>query len=415
MNENHDHRRIHDALSRTLAPVEGNPQLHKRLLAQLQTDTEPVRRFRPGRLLLIPALLILLLTGAYAAGRLGLTDMLLGRHGDGVLSEASQLTDVPVTLHATQSDHAALTVVQSMRSGSDVLLLIEATPHSDGVLIAPDNLLGTLADNGACRALMGFSWEEEDALLTHAESTGKRLIALEMRLQLPGAQKAVPLEHHILDGELLENGGVRLLLYTRNDIFAGDEEVTLQLGFATTPVSRSEPAPESALQTSFAFDGSQRSAAFLTLAVPAVPSETALAIALPPLTADEAALPLPVEEAGILIEGVTLVRTPLYTHFEVRYTCLYPRDEMADRETFFLLSDAQGNWLTDGVRGGSTVRGTWPSFTRIGYASALPGTVDEVWLTVIPFGSNVPLAHVRIPVTISEADASPPALPTPAL
>lgn len=411
MNEATERNHIHNALVRTLSPVAGDPTLEERVLQQVHAAPHP---FRPMKLMLIPALLLLLVTGAFAAGRLGLIDMLQQGRQNGVMPEAGQLVNEPVVLHAAQSDHAALTVVQSLRSGSDVLLLIEATPHSDGMLIAPASLLGTLADNGACRARMGFGWEDEDAILTHAENAGKQLIALEMRLQLPGEQKAIAIERLMLDGELLENGGVRLLLHAENDAFAGDGEVTLHLGFTTTPVHRSEPAPESALQPSYAFDGPQRSAAFQAIALPAVPSTAAQAIVPPALTADEAALPIHVEEAGLLIQGVTLVRTPLHTRFEVRYTCLYPREEMADREAFFLLSDAQGRWLADGVRGGSTVHGAWPSYTRIGYASALPGTVDEVWLTVMPFGSNVPLAHVRVPVTIAEPETGIAAPPTPA-
>lgn len=412
MNENHDRQRIHDALNRTLAPVAGDPQLEQRLLHRLQEDAQPTpRRLRPAKLLLIPALLLLLLTGAFAAERLGLFDMLLHRHEGGVLPEAEQLVDVPATLHATQSEHATLTVVQSLRTGGDVVLLIEAAPTAEGVLLAPDALLGTLADNSACRAMMGFEPEAGDAILTHAENAGRQLIVLDVRLSCPGD---ATLEYTILDGELLSDGSMRLLLYAHDDALSGSEALTLQLNWATTPVLRSLPAPDGALQTLWSLDSPQRSAAYMTLAVPAAPQATALAASLPPLTAPEAALPIEVPEAGIRIDGVTLVRTPLYTRFEVSYTCLFDREERAEREVFFFLSDEEGRWLTDGVRGGSIAHGTWPVITRVGYASALPDAMEEIWLTVMTFNSNVPLAHVRVPLTTLDAPEGVPALPTPA-
>lgn len=410
MNENREYQRLHDALENTLSPVTGDPQLEARLLTRLQADDSPSRpALRPARLLLIPALLLLLLTGAFAAERLGLFDMLLTRHEGGVLPEATQLVDVPVTLHATQSDYATVTVVQSLRSGGDVVLLIEATPRTEGILLAPADLLGPLAENGAYRTLMGFGWEDEDAPLTHAEGLGRRLIALDLHLQLPEDEKGSPtvLTFTILDGELLADGGMRLLLHIRDGNFTDDDELTLQMRWGATPVVRSAAG-------ACVSDVQQRSAAFMTFSLPASPRSTSLAMAMPALTAVGAALPITVDEAGIRIDSVDLVRTPLYTRFEVSYTCLFSKAGMSEHEVFFLLSDEEGRWLTDGLRGGGVPRGSWPSITRVGYGSALPGTVEEIWLTVMPFGSNEPLALVRVPVGPVPATSRQPAAPTPA-
>ena len=60
MNENRERQHVHDALHRTLAPVQGDPQMEARLLQQLQEAPHHTRRtFRPAKLLLVPALLIL--------------------------------------------------------------------------------------------------------------------------------------------------------------------------------------------------------------------------------------------------------------------------------------------------------------------------------------------------------------------
>lgn len=413
MNENHERQCVHHALQCTLAPVRGDPQLEGRLLKQLR-ETPPDARgaLRPSRLLLIPALLILLLTGAFAAERMGLFGMLLSGHEGGVLPGAEELVDVPATLHAVQSDHAEIAVVQSLRSGSDVLLLIEATPCAEGITLAPQSLLGTLAESSAYRAMMGFAWDEGDALLTHAENAGRRLIALDIRLQRPGqtGSRTADVAYTLVDGELLPDGSMRMLLYAQDEAFAGDEEVTLQLHCSAAPVTRGDPAPEYAYQAPCTFDESQRSAAFMTLALPAAPQSTALANALPTLVAADSALPIDVPEAGVRITGVTLVRTPLYTRHDVRYIAM---DGGNAGDVYFFLSDEEGNWLVDGLRGGSTVRSEGGVSTRVGYASALPGDVPEIYLSVMTFDSAQPLALVRVPLTHSAVPDGSPAEPTP--
>lgn len=414
MNENRERQHVHDALHRTLAPVQGDPQMEARLLQQLQEAPHHTRRtFRPAKLLLVPALLILLLTGAFAAERMGLFDMLLSGHEGGVLPGAEELVDVPATLHAVQSDHAEIAVVQSLRSGSDVLLLIEATPFAEGMMLAPQSLLGTLAESGAYRVMMGFGWDEGDALLTHAENAGRQLIALDIRLQRPGqtGSRTADVAYTLVDGELLPDGGVRLLLYAHDDAFDGDEELTLQLHCSAAPVTRGDPAPEYAYQAPCTFDESQRSAAFMTLALPAAPQSTALANALPTLTSADSALPIDVPQAGVRITGVTLVRTPLYTRHDVRYIAM---DGGNAGDVYFFLSDEEGNWLVDGLRGGSTVRSEGGVSTRVGYASALPGDVPEIYLSVMTFDSAQPLALVRMPLTHSAVPDGYPAAPTPA-
>lgn len=407
MNEKYEAEQIRQAMDRTLSGLPENPELEHRILA---ANAGAAKRSAPRRkLLLIPALALCLLAGAFAAERSGLYDMLLASPQSGVLPEAAQLVDTPVILHAVQSKHAALQVMQVLRSGSDVLLLIEATPHSDEILLAPDRLLGNAADSSACRALMGFAAEAEDALLTHAENAGKQLVALDIHLHTPvRSESSAALEYRILDGKLLENGGMHLLLYVRDEAFASGEEATLQLRFGSTPVTRSETAPDYALQSLYAYDSMHRSPAWLTLSLPAPVAEAAeISAALPPLITDAAALPVNVSEAGVLIRGVSLIRTPLYTRFEVEYTCLFSQEEMADREVFFLLSNAEGNWRTDGLRGGSVSQGSWPTFTRVGYASALPALTEDIWLTVMVFGNAEPLAHVRIPVIAVESAPFP--------
>lgn len=414
MNENHERQCVHGALQRTLASVQGDPHLEARLLQQLQEAPHHARStFRPAKLLLIPALLILLLTGAFAAERMGLFDMLLSGHEGGILPGAEELVSVPATLHAVQSDHADVAVVQSLRSGSDVLLLIEAMPRAEGMMLAPENLLGTLAENGAYRTMMGFDWDDGDALLTHAENAGRQLIALDIRLQRPGqtGSRTADVACTMVDGELLPDGGMRLLLYAQDDALAGEEELTLQLHCSAAPVTRGEPAPEYAYQAPCTFDESQRSAAFMTLTLPAAPQSTALTNALPTLVATDSALPIDVPEAGIRITGVTLVRTPLYTRHDVRYIAM---DGSNAGDVYFFLCDAEGNWLIDGLRGGSTVRSEDGVSTRVGYASALPGDVTETYLSVMTFGSAQPLALVRVPLTRSAAPDSVSAAPTPA-
>ena len=414
MNENHECQHIHDALQRTLSPVQGDPQLESRLLQQLREPPHHARStFRPAKLLLIPALLILLMTCAFAAGHTGLFGMLLSSHEGGVLPEAEKLVDVPATLHAVQSDHADVAVVQSLRSGGDVLLLIEATPRAEGVLLAPESLLGSLAENGAYRVMMGFGWAEGDALLTHAENAGRELIALDIRLQRPGqtGSRTADVACTLVDGELLPDGGMRLLLYAQDDAFAGEEELTLQLHCSASPITRGEPAPEYAYQAPFTFDESQRSAAFMTLTLPAAPQSNALTNTLPTLVATDNVLPIDVPEAGIRITGVTLVRTPLNTRHDVRYIAM---DGSNAGDVYFFLSDAEGNWLVDGLRGGSTVRREDGVSTRVGYASALPGDVAETYLSVMTFGSAQPLALVRVPLTRSAAPDIVSAAPTPA-
>lgn len=414
MNENHERQRVHDALHRTLAPIQGDPQMEARLLQQLQEAPHHTRRiFRPAKLLLIPALLILLMTCAFAAERMGLFDMLLSGHEGGVLPEAEELVDIPTTLHAVQSNHADVAVVQSLRSGSDVLLLIEATPRAKGVMLAPGSLLGTLAESGAYRVMMGFGWDEGDALLTHAEKAGRQLIALDIRLQRPGqtSRRTAEVACTMVDGELLPDGGMRLLLYAHDSAFAGDEALTLQLHCSAAPVTRSDPAPEYAYQVSFTVDESQRSAAFMTLELAAIPQSTALADALPTLIASDGAIPIDVPEAGIRITGVTLVRTPLYTRHDVHYIAM---DGSNAGDVFFFLSDAKGNWLVDGLRGGSTVHSEDGVSTRIGYASALPGNVTETYLAVMTFDSAQPLTLVHVPLTHSAVPDGSPAAPTPA-
>lgn len=414
MNENHERQCVHGALQRTLAPVQGDPHLEARLLQQLQEAPHHARStFRPAKLLLIPALLILLLTSAFAAERMGLFDMLLSGHEGGILSGAEELVSVPATLHAVQSDHADVAVVQSLRSGSDVLLLIEAMPRAEDMMLAPESLLGTLAENGAYRTMMGFDWDDGDALLTHAENAGRQLIALDIRLQRPGqtGSRTADVAYTLVDGELLPDGGMRLLLYAQDDAFAGEEELTLQLHCSASPVTRGEPAPEYAYQAPCTFDESQRSAAFMTLTLPAAPQSTALTNALPTLVATDSALPIDVPEAGIRITGVTLVRTPLYTRHDVRYIAM---DGSNAGDVYFFLSDAEGNWLVDGLRGGSTVRSEDGVSTRLGYASALPGDVTETYLSVMTFGSAQPLALVRVPLTRSAAPDSVSVAPTPA-
>lgn len=407
MNEKHEAEQIRQAMNRTLSGLPENPELERRILA---ANAGASKHSAPRRkLLLIPALALCLLAGAFAAERSGLYDMLLASPQSGVLPEAAQLVDTPVTLHAVQSKHAALQVTQILRSGSDVLLLIEATPRMDGILLAPDRLLGSAAGSSTCRGLMGFDAEAEDAALTHAENAGKQLVALDIHLHTTAhSGNSAALEYRILDGELLENGGMHLLLYVRDEAFAADAEATLQLRFGTTPVTRGKPAPDYALQSLYAYDSMHRSPAWLTLSLPApVPEAADISADLPPLVADAAALPVNASGADILISGVSLIRTPLYTRFEVEYTCLFSQEEMADREVFFLLSDAEGNWRTDGLRGGSVPQGSWPTFTRVGYASALPALPEDIWLTVMAFGSAEPLAHVRIPVIAAESAPSP--------
>jgi len=406
MNEKCEAEQIRQAMDRTLSGLPEDPELERRILA---ANAGISKRSAPRmKLLLIPALALCLLAGAFAAERSGLYDMLLASPQSGVLPEAAQLVDTPVTLHAVQSKHAALQVTQILRSGSDVLLLIEAAPRMDGILLTPDLLLGSAADSSACRALMGFDAEAEDALLTHAENADKQLVALDVHLHAPARSgNSAVLEYRILDGKLLENGSIHLLLCIRDEAFAAGAEVSLQLRFGTTPVTRSEPAPDYALQRLYAYDSMHRSPAWLTLSLPAPAAEAdEISVNLPPLIGDAAALPVNVSEAGVLINGVSLIRTPLYTRFEVEYTCLFSQEEMADREVFFLLSDAEGNWHTGGLRGGSVSRGSWPTFTRTGYASALPALPEDIWLTVMAFDSAEPLAHVRIPVVAAESGPS---------
>lgn len=414
MTEKHERQCVHHALQRTLAPIQGDPQIEGRLLQQLHETPHSARGISlPPRLLLIPALLVLLLTGAFAADHMGLFDMLLSGHEDGVLPEAQELVDVPATLHSVQSDHAEIAVVQILRSGGDVLLLIEATPRAEGVMLIPESLLGTLAENGAYRAMMGFAWDDGNALLTHAENAGQQLISLDIRLQRPGqiSSRTADVAYTLVDGELLPDGGMRLLLYAQDEAFAGDEEVTLQLHCSATPVTRSDPAPEYAYQAPCTFDESQRSAAFMTLALPAVPQSTALANALPTLVAADSVLPIDVPQAGVRITGVTLVRTPLYTRHDVRYIAM---DGGNAGDVYFFLSDEEGNWLVDGLRGGSTVRSEGGVSTRVGYASALPGDVPETYLSVMTFDSAQPLALVRVPLTLSAVPDGSPVAPTPA-
>ena len=256
-------------------------------------------------------------------------------------------------------------------------------------------------------------WDEGDALLTHAENAGRQLIALDIRLQRPAQAsiRTADVACTLVDGELLPDGGMRLLLHAHDDAFAGDEALTLQLHCSAAPVTRGDPAPEYAYQAPCVFDESQRSAAFMTFELSAMPQSTALANALPTLAAADSALPIDVPEAGIRITGVTLVRTPLYTRHDVRYIAM---DGGNAGDVYFFLSDAEGNWLVDGLRGGSTVRSEGGMSTRVGYASALPGDVMEAYLAVMTFDSAQPLALVRVPLTHAAIPDGYPAAPTPA-
>lgn len=386
MNELHEDRLLRDAMRRSLSGLQSVPGLEARIRAVPQADASAAARprsLRAARLLLIPALLLMLATSAFAAERLGLFDLLQQATGGQLSPTVEHLVAEPTIVHATDTRHATLRVLECLRSGSDLILLIEATPKEEGLLLAPDAML-----------------EDAASLLDSAESLGKQLVALDIHLNAPaGMGRTTPrtnaLPYTMLECTLGEDGGVQLLLYLADEAFADTAaDAALQLRFSTTPIERRNVGaiPDYALPTVFRYVSQERSAAFMSLTLP-VPLPFS---SLPTLAAADGALPLLLPDIGVRIDGVTLLRTPLYTRWEVVYT---PLAESADGANIvFFLCDEQGSPLTSSL--GSRSGAALPSAacTYSGHAGVITGTPAEIHLAVKDLDVPEPPTVITIPV-----------------
>lgn len=340
---------VRTAMNRSLSGLTEDPLLAGKILAREKEQTKVKKKATLG-LVLAAALVLVTMTAAVAAERLGLFDLLPGMNIR-VAPEAASLVTTPEAQHTLAWEHVSLHVTEVIRSDDTAIALLEITPTDDNTLIVPEEWL-TQGDLPAA---------------------GKQVIALRTlrpSLRIPGKANAEILYGSTWDAVQAEDGSLQMLFR----LACPAEDATIRLRFETIPVMQTGVSPASIAFTLKAAD------------VPAGQTRRA------------AGLPLEIPEYGVRIDEVTLTTTALRSTAQL--TCTVANRAVYDtlfEDVFFVCCDENGDFLGAGL-GGRNSHAEVDEDTFIRTSHFAPYTGDTLYIKVYEFGSAAPLAELVVPM-----------------